>query len=63
MAIPSETLNNERNALKEQLREIEAEQRRVEGELKQVRQKELRIKREIEAITTLLEFTEEPAKE
>ncbi len=63
MAIPSDTLKNERDALKEQLREIEAEQRRIEGELKQVRQKELRTKREIEAITTLLEFTEEPKKE
>lgn len=58
MAIASDTLKSERDALKERLREIEAEQRRVEGELKLVRQKELRTKREIEAVTTLLDLQE-----
>lgn len=58
MAIASDTLKSERDALKERLREIEAEQRRIEGELKLVRQKELRTKREIEAVTTLLDLQE-----
>ena len=57
MAISSETLKAERDALKETLREIEAEQRRLEADLKTVRQRELRTKREIEALTTLIELT------
>jgi predicted nucleic acid-binding Zn-ribbon protein len=56
LAISSETLEAERSALKEQLRQIEAEQRRLEGEMKKVRQQELRARREIEALTTLLDL-------
>lgn len=58
MAIATETLKAEREALKDQLRVIEAEQRRIEAELKKVRQRELRAKREIEALTTLLDITD-----
>lgn len=58
MAISIENLKNEREALKEKLRALESEQRRVEAELKLVRQKELRAKREIEALTTLIELAE-----
>jgi predicted nucleic acid-binding Zn-ribbon protein len=57
VAISSETLKAERDALKETLREVEAEQRRLEADLKAVRQRELRTKREIEALTTLLDLT------
>ncbi len=63
MAIPSETLKKEREALKEQLRSAEVEQRRIETELKKVRQKELRTKREIEALETLIEIEEARAAE
>jgi predicted nucleic acid-binding Zn-ribbon protein len=58
LAIASETLKAEREALKNELREIETEQRRVEAELKKVRQKELRTKREIEALTTLIDIAD-----
>lgn len=58
MAIATETLKAEREALKDQLRVIEAEQRQLEAELKKVRQRELRAKREIEALTTLLDITD-----
>lgn len=57
MSISPETLSKERDALKAELREIEAAQRRIETELKGVRQKELRTKRSIEAITTLIELS------
>lgn len=58
MAIGIEQLKAERDRLKDRLREIEADQRKVEAELKAVRQKELRVKREIEAIGTLIEVAE-----
>ena len=59
MAISNETLKAERDALKENLRSIEADQRRLEGELKVVRQRELRTKREIEALTTLIDLADD----
>lgn len=58
VAIATDTLKAERDALKESLREVEAEQRRLEAELKIVRQRELRTKREIEALTTLIDLTD-----
>lgn len=58
MAISVDTLKSEREALKEQLRQIEADQRRVEAELKAVRQRELRTRREIEALSTLIDLAE-----
>jgi septation ring formation regulator EzrA len=62
VAISVETLKAEREALKEQLRQIEVEQRKVEAELKGVRQRELRAKREIEALSTLIDLSEAEAK-
>lgn len=59
MAISSETLKAERDALKDTLREVEADQRRLEADLKAVRQRELRTKREIEALTTLIELSDD----
>lgn len=61
VTISIETLKGERDALKETLRTVEADQRRVEGELKAIRQRELRTKREIDALTTLIELTEPEA--
>jgi predicted nucleic acid-binding Zn-ribbon protein len=58
VAISIDTLKSEREALKEQLRSIEVEQRRVEAELKAVRQSELRTRREIEALSTLIDLGE-----
>lgn len=58
MAISVDTLKSERDALKDQLRSIEADQRRIEAELKAVRQSELRTRREIEALSTLIDLAE-----
>jgi septation ring formation regulator EzrA len=56
VTISIDTLKAEREALKDRLRQLEAEQRKVEAELKGVRQLELRAKREIEALSTLIEL-------
>jgi len=56
VAIAIDSLKSEREALKEKLRQLEVDQRRVEADLKLVRQKELRTKREIEALTTLIDI-------
>lgn len=53
-----ESLKSARDQLKVHLRELEADQRKLEGELKALRQKEIRTKREIEALTTLLDLRE-----
>ncbi|HTV18174.1 MAG TPA: hypothetical protein VMG12_05875 [Polyangiaceae bacterium] len=58
MAIDPETLKSEREALKESLRELETEQRKLDTELKKLRQKEIRTKRELEALATLLSMQE-----
>ena len=58
LAIPNETLQAERERLKATLRELETGQRKLEAELKLLRQKEIRTKRQIEALTTLLEINE-----
>lgn len=57
MAISVDTLKAERETLKEELRTIEAEQRRLDTEIKVVRQKELKTKREIEALSTLIDLS------
>lgn len=56
MAIDLETLKAERERLKQELREIEGEHRKVEANLKQLRQGEIKAKREIEALSTLIEM-------
>lgn len=58
MTIDLETLKSERDKLKVGLRELEADQRRLETDLKNLRQKEIRTKREIEALSTLIELSE-----
>ena len=58
MAINAETLKSEREALKEALRELETEQRKLDTELKKLRQREIRTKRELEALGTLISMQE-----
>ncbi len=58
MAIDVETLRTERDRLKESLREVEVEQRKLEASIKGLRQQELKVKREIEALSTLIELAE-----
>ena len=65
MPIDLEQLKSERDKLKESLREIEAELRRLEADLKGCRQREIQTKREIEAVSTLIDIkdTREPKSE
>jgi predicted nucleic acid-binding Zn-ribbon protein len=58
VAIDAETLKSERDQLKEALRELETEQRKLDTELKKLRQREIRTKREIEALGTLIAIQE-----
>ena len=53
-------LKQQREGLKTSLREIETQSRQLDGELKKLRQSEIRTKREIEALSTLIELREEP---
>ena len=64
MALNIDTLKLERDKLKESLRELEADQRKLEAELKTHRQREIAAKREIEALATLIEIQEsrDPSK-
>ena len=55
MALDLENLKSERTALKNKLRELEQEQRKLESELKKFRQAELQTKRQIEALSTLID--------
>jgi hypothetical protein len=54
--IDSELLKNERDRLRDALRETEAQVRKVEADLKALRQREIQTKREIEALSTLIEI-------
>jgi predicted nucleic acid-binding Zn-ribbon protein len=56
--IDIDSLKSERDRLKSQLREVETRQRALESELKTLRQSEIRSKREIEALSTLIELNE-----
>ena len=58
MPIDAETLKSQRDQLKGTLRELEADQRKLDTELKRLRQLEIRTKREIEALATLIEIQE-----
>lgn len=59
MAIDSELLKGERDKLREVLRETEAQVRKVESDLKVLRQREIQTKREIEALSTLIEIKDQ----
>jgi hypothetical protein len=58
VALDLETLRAERDRIKEALRELEAESRRLESEVKTMRQREVQAKREIEALASLIEIAE-----
>jgi hypothetical protein len=62
LAIELELLKHERDRLREGLREIEAELRKMEAEVKGVRQREIQTKREIEALSTLIDIKESQTK-
>ncbi len=63
MPIDAETLKSQRDQLKGTLRELEADQRKLDTELKRLRQLEIRTKREIEALATLIEIQETSAQD
>jgi hypothetical protein len=58
VSIDLNVLKAERDRLKDSLRETEAELRRLEADLKSCRQKEIQVKREIEALATLIDISE-----
>jgi len=58
LPIDVNSLKSEREKLKEKLRELETEQRKMEADLKGQRQREIQAKREIEALTTLIDIQE-----
>jgi chromosome segregation ATPase len=58
VSIDLNLLRAERDKLKESLRETEAELRRLEADLKGFRQREIQVKREIEALSTLIDISE-----
>jgi hypothetical protein len=57
--IDLETLKGERDRLRDVLRETETDVRKVEADLKLLRQREIQTKREIEALSTLIEMKEQ----
>lgn len=58
MALELENLRAERDRAKDALRELEVESRRLEAELKGLRQREVQTKREIDALNALIEIAE-----
>lgn len=60
MPIDLDKLKKERGDLKVRLRELEQEQRKLEAELKKFRQQELQTKRQIEALSTLIDVQDPP---
>ncbi|HYQ04531.1 MAG TPA: hypothetical protein VER96_37920 [Polyangiaceae bacterium] len=56
MAIDLDLLKSERDKLKEGLREVEGDLRKLEAQLKVLRQREIQTKREIEAVSTLIDI-------
>ena len=59
MAIELEVLKGERDRLRDSLRDVEAEVRKTEADLKGLRQREIQTKREIEALSTLIDMQEQ----
>lgn len=59
--ISLETLKAERETLKKHLADIDAESKEIEGKMRAVRQKEIQTKRELEALTVLIELQESDA--
>jgi len=55
-----EALKNERDKMKEVLRGLENEQRQLDAQQKSLRQREIRAKRTLEALETLIGLAAEP---
>jgi septation ring formation regulator EzrA len=62
VTIDVELLKAERDKIKETLRELENEQRKLEAEVKALRQKEIQAKREIEALSVLIDISDNRVK-
>jgi hypothetical protein len=62
LALAPEILKAEQDRLRESLRELEAEQRSLESKVKVLRQREMKTKREIEALGILLDVSVSDAK-
>ena len=62
MALELSYLRAERDRTKEQLRELEVESRKLEAEVKNLRQREVQTKREIDALSALIEIAESRAQ-
>jgi hypothetical protein len=58
VAVDLEMLKAERDRSKESLRELETETRRLDAEVKSLRQREVQTKREIEALSALIDIAE-----
>jgi hypothetical protein len=58
VALDVDQLRAERDRTKEQLRELEVESRKLEAEVKNLRQREVQTKREIDALSSLIEIAE-----
>jgi hypothetical protein len=58
--IALETLKAEREELKKRLAEIDSEQKALDVKVKEVRQREIQTKREIEALSVLIDLHEPP---
>lgn len=56
-----EALKSERDKMKEALRGLENEQRQLDGQQKSLRQREIRAKRTLEALETLISLAGEPS--
>ncbi len=56
--IDIESLKQERDQVKDSLRQIEADTRRLDLEVKTLRQREIQAKREIDALTALIEIAD-----
>ena len=63
MSLQLDTLKTARDPLKASLRALEIEQRQAEGVIKKLRQREIRTKREIDALSTLVEMQEQDGQE
>ena len=58
MALDLEQLRAERDLTKDVLRELEVETRRLDAEVKNLRQREVQTKREIDALNSLIDIAE-----
>ena len=58
MSFDVESLKQERDQVKETLRQIEADTRRLDLEVKTLRQREIQAKREIDALSALIEIAD-----